>query len=571
MQRNSLPPMLVGLMLANFLFVPAPTFAANEALSPSYVVKSAVDAFRSANPDAVIRFNERTGLVASISGTLSGRSDALSHEAARAFLEQNSSLFGVATVDSELESQPTKETATGHFVYFTQKKNGIPVEGGKITIRVKDGIVRTVSNHLTHGISVETRPTIDQQAAVAIADTETKLTGLAPAVCLVILPWEDRVHLAFKIDYPTTRTQDPSRFRVYVDALNGKIIGMENRIMDVGPAVGSGIGVDGVSKTLSTYESAGQFYLGNYPIPSSQNITIKTYTANTSTTLPGLLVRDPNSDNTWTDPAAVDAHYYGNYVVNFYRNKFGNFSWFAGSGFNTSGGLVSTVHYDMAYDNAFWDGSQMVYGDGDVLFYPLSGALDVVAHEITHGVTEAITSLSYCKEPGALNESWSDVMGMFNAMEYGDSSAYLIGHTIMKIATKPNYQAYYALRRMDDPTFRSDAYPENDYNLADPLNNWGQPAHTSEKYVAGCWPWTDNGGVHINSGIPNKAAYLIVSNPAVGLAKAEQIYYQAMFYLTSDAQFTDGRNAVELATTDLYGSGAELAVVQQAFDTVGIY
>ena len=122
---------------------------------------------------------------------------------------------------------------------------------------------------------------------------------------------------------------------------------------------------------------------------------------------------------------------------------------------------------------------------------------------------------------------------------------------------------------MDDPPFRTDGYSQNNYNANDPLNGWGQPEHTSEQYIAGCWPWTDNGGVHINSGIPNKAAYLITVD--IGADKAKQIYYLAMFYLSSNSTFTGARDAVEQATIDLYGVGPEIVSVQGAFNAVGIY
>jgi Zn-dependent metalloprotease len=159
-------------------------------------------------------------------------------------------------------------------------------------------------------------------------------------------------------------------------------------------------------------------------------------------------------------------------------------------------------------------------------------------------------------------------MGMFNSIDYGYAKPYWIGSQIMKIAvTQP---AYYALRRMDDPPFRTDQYSQNDYDPKNPLASWGQPEHTSEQFIASCWPWTDNGGVHVNSGIPNKAAYLITVNPSVGPAKAKQIYYYAMFYLTAGSKFVNARDAVEQAATDLYGMGPELSAVQAAFDAVGI-
>ena len=160
---------------------------------------------------------------------------------------------------------------------------------------------------------------------------------------------------------------------------------------------------------------------------------------------------------------------------------------------------------------------------------------------------------------------------MFVSIDYGEDRPYWVGENIMKISKNPGYEAYYAIRRLDDPPFRTDSYPQNDYNPSDPLNSWGQPEHVSEEFFGDCKIFinNDNGGVHINSGIPNKAAYLITTK--IGSEKAKQIYYNAMFYLNANSQFTDARSAVEQATRDLYGSGAEFRAVENAFDLVGIY
>ncbi len=446
---------------------------------------------------------------------------------------------------------------------FKQKKDGLDVIGGMVIVRIKNGEITSVANYFEPVVPVATTPLISKEEAEEIAKSTVNLDNQLIGTDLFVFPWEEKFYLAYRVNFQFVNSPNPSKYRIYVDANSSKVILIENRVMHNGPVVGVGVGVDGVEKNFDAYEVGGTYYLGNTPL---KNIIIRTHTANNGTNLPGVFVTD--ADNYWDDPAAVDAHFYGNYVFNFYKNNFSGFSWYGGSGFQSSGGIISTVHYDVAYENAFWDGSQMVYGDGDIIFYPFSGALDVVAHEITHGVTESINNLTYCKEPGALNESWSDVIGMFVTLDYGDDLPYWSGEEIMKIAETPGYEAYYALRRLDDPPFRTDSYPENDFDSSNPLGSWGQPEHTSEQYIAGCWPWTDNGGVHINSGIPNKAAYLITTD--IGAVKAKQIYYSAMFYLSSNSKFIDGRGAVEQATIDLYGAGAELTSVQTAFDAVGI-
>lgn len=529
--------------------------------------------------DLIINWDERRGVAKFISGQITSPSEKTNVELAIDFINRYRVLFGIQDPKKEIELENTKTTPKAHFVNLKQKKDGLDVIGGKITIRIENGIVTTIANYFEPNILVKTIPTISTEEAVAIARAEVNIQKRIHSTSLVVFLWEkgydhnDKTdqfypYLAYKVDFPFNSKPEPSKYRVYVNAHDGSIILVENRVMHDGSAVGTGIGVDNELKTFDTYEKGGTFYLGNVPIPNVTSIKIKTHTANNTKSLPGKIMKD--ADNFWEDPAGVDAHFYGNFVFDFYKNNFSDFFWFSGSGFDISDGLLSTAHYDKAYDNAFWNGTQMVYGDGDEIFHPLSGALDVVAHEITHGVTEAITNLTYCKEPGALNESWSDVMGMFNSIDYGDDLPYLLGEEIMKIDETTGNEAYYALRRMDDPPFRSDSYSENDYDPNDPLSSWGQPEHTSEQYNARCFPWTDNGGVHINSGIPNKAAYLITTNDDVGAEKAKQIYYYAMFYLSPNSQFVDARDAVEQATIDLYGDGLELIVVRAAFDAIGI-
>ncbi|GAN32643.1 MAG: peptidase M4 family protein [Candidatus Brocadia sp. AMX2] len=523
---------------------------------------------KTSSGDVIIKWDERRGVVKYISGQLSKPSESPIEESSIDFIKHYKALFGVKDPEKEIELDSANTTPKGYFINLKQKKDGLDVIGGKITLRIDNGIITTVANYFEPNVLVKTTPALSKEEAVAIARREANLTKVATDVALVIFHWEGKFRLTYKTDFQFNPNPEPSRYRVYVDANDGTVVLVENRVMHAGSAVGSGIGVDGKLKSFDTYEKNDIFYLGNAPLPNTTSTTIKTYTANNIKSLPGKILKDAN--NSWEDPAGVDAHFYGNFVFDFYKNNFSSFSWFAGSGFDTSHGLLSTVHYGTAYDNAFWNGTQMVYGDGGTTFFPLSGALDVVAHEITHGVTEAINNLIYSQESGALNESWSDVMGIFASIDYGDDLPYWLAEDIMKIAKTPGKEAYYALRRMDDPPFRTDSYPENDYDPKNPLNSWGQPEHTSEQYHAASRPWTDYGGVHINSGIPNKAAYLIITNTSIGAEKAKQIYYHAMFYLSPNSQFVDARDAVEQATIDLYGKGLELAGVQTAFTAVGI-
>jgi Zn-dependent metalloprotease len=161
--------------------------------------------------------------------------------------------------------------------------------------------------------------------------------------------------------------------------------------------------------------------------------------------------------------------------------------------------LNAYVHRGVAYNNAFWDRSEMVFGDGDgVLFTDFTKSLDVIAHELTHGVTEFTAGLDYHNQPGALNESISDVFGslvkQWVRKETADQADWLIGAEVFTPAIGAD-----ALRSLKSP---GKAY-DNPTLGRDP-----QPDHMSKYVMLPDTDDDDNGGVHINSGIPNKAFYL---------------------------------------------------------------
>ena len=158
---------------------------------------------------------------------------------------------------------------------------------------------------------------------------------------------------------------------------------------------------------------------------------------------------------------------------------------------------IASVHYDQDYDNAFWNGDQMVFGDGDgVIFTGFTKALDVIGHELTHGVTQFTANLDYNAQSGALNESFSDVFGsLVKQYRNGEDTAsadWLIGKGILA----PGIHGV-ALRSMKAP---GTAYDDPKLGGKDP-----QPADMSG-YVDTA---DDNGGVHLNSGIPNHAFFLL--------------------------------------------------------------
>ncbi len=223
--------------------------------------------------------------------------------------------------------------------------------------------------------------------------------------------------------------------------------------------------------------------------------------------------------------------------------------------------LDATVHFGRRYDNAFWNGQQMVFGDGDgELFNRFTSALDVIGHELSHGVTEDEAQLAYLFQPGALNESLSDVFGslvrQYELHQTAEEADWLIGRGLFTAAVNGA-----ALRSMKAPGTAYD----------DPvLGRDPQPAHMKD-FVR---TYDDNGGVHINSGIPNRAFYLAAT--AIGgyaWDKAGRIWYETLRdpHLRSDSGFARFAKLTIACAGRLYGVGSvEQTAVTEAWQDVGV-
>jgi Zn-dependent metalloprotease len=275
------------------------------------------------------------------------------------------------------------------------------------------------------------------------------------------------------------------------------------------------------------------------------------FTANHTDTLPGQVVRTEGQSA--TNDAAVNAAYDNAGVCyRFYKEKFNRDS-YDGKG----GDMISTVHYDVDYNNAFWNGEQMVYGDGDgVRFTNMAMDLTVVCHELTHAVVQYSAGLRYWKESGALNEAFADMMGasadIFNHTACMFEQQWTIGYTCCSNG---------GMRYLNNPTQDGRSY---DYY--------------PERYMG----FGDNGGVHTNSGIANLAYVLTVQGgvhprqktrfwvQGLGLAKAEQVFYSALTnYMLRTTDFLGTRFATELAAEKLYSS-TEARTLSNAWAAVGV-
>ena len=221
--------------------------------------------------------------------------------------------------------------------------------------------------------------------------------------------------------------------------------------------------------------------------------------------------------------------------------------------------LIGSVHYGQDYENAFWNGAQMVFGDGDgEIFERFTRSLDVIGHELTHGVIESEAGLVYASQSGALNESVSDVFGVLIKQhvlgQTADQADWLIGADLLT-------------PRIKGVGLRSMAHPGTAYD--DPLlGKDPQPDHMRKFVIT----QEDNGGVHINSGIPNRAFYLAAKAfGGFSWEKAGRVWYDTLCdqRLNSEASFTDFAALTIEVARQRYGTD-EAEVVQQAWSETGV-
>jgi Zn-dependent metalloprotease len=287
------------------------------------------------------------------------------------------------------------------------------------------------------------------------------------------------------------------------------------------------------------------------------------YDAQERSALPGKLVRGEGEAKV-KDIMVNEAYDYSGVVYDFYEKIFGRKS-VDDRGMR----LDSSVHFredpSEAFDNAFWNGSQMIYGDGDgVTFNRFTQCLEVIGHELTHGVTQFEAGLAYHDQSGALNESFSDVFGSLVKQWYEKQSADqadwligagLLGKTIHGVA----------LRSLKAP---GTAYDDPHFGGKDP-----QPANMKQYVKLADTRAGDNGGVHINSGIPNHAFYLVaIQLGGNAWERAGKIWYDALCNrIRADATFeTAARATLASASTTFGDTSVEFKAVKTAWQEVGV-
>lgn len=440
-------------------------------------------------------------------------------QALQPLLEDVAQTFSLSA--TELRYQKSQGDALGYSHHrYQQTHGGLDVVGGDLVVHVNDqGVIYAVNSSTvsTPAALSAAQASVTQAAAeqVALKDVAAASHPAAAAQRLVYLVNDDRVLvLAWEVVASASRSAAgiPIRDLVYVDAKSGATAAIHPQIF--------------TAKSRKVYDEKN------------------------GTNQPGTLVLSEGGA-TSKDTSVQAAYDNTGTTYDFYHTNLARDSWD-----NAGGVLISSVHYDSNYGNAYWDGSQMVYGDGDgVELGPLALALDVTAHELTHGVTQDTANLNYSGESGGLNEGFSDIMGeSTEAWHNGgvNANTWLVGEDVWTPGTPGD-----ALRYMNDPA--------KDGSSAD--------------------YWTasvKNLDVHYSSGLANLAYYLTVQGgthprgkssnvvAGIGIEKAYKIYYRALTtYMTSTTNFAGARVAVAQAATDLYDS-ATVASVNNAWAAVGV-
>ena len=495
-------------------------------------------------------------------------------ESVISFINSQKNLFRLSNPNEELiVRQELVDSFGKRHIVFQQQYQGILVWGHELVAHLEPN----GDLYLINGRYSPTPEKLDMNANKILADqaldialdtlsTHTEIKELSvhlkhllgyddPTVTLCI--WVDdntqEPHLAWHIQI---RPNIRDNWYIFVNAISGEILELYNNTKFDGPATAQAVDLNGINRTVNVYQVGAPYYMIDATRQmwqvSQPDILYAPkgalWTKDARNTYLDSLYNISSSDNTWNDPTSVSAHYNVGKTFEYYYSTFGR------NAIDDSGStIISVIHVTdssgQSMDNAYWNGKFISYGDGNTAFKPLAGALDVAAHEMTHGVIQHTVNLKYKYQSGALNESFADVFG---AMV--DRDDWLIGEDVVELAYFPSG----AMRNMQDPHNGASYYGDT---------GW-QPSHMEEFQDLE----QDNGGVHINSGIVNRAAYLIGS--ALGKDKLEQIYYRVMYahYLSRQGKFFDMRLAAIQAASDLYGDPSiEVNAVMAAFDVVGIY
>lgn len=466
------------------------------------------------------------------------------------YMESKSNSFKLASESTKqnfkiIEEKKNEETGNYHFK-LEQQYEGIPIFGADQTVALDEtnnvtAYFGQVIPSLEHQNIITDAKITKEEAIDIFKNTLEEKIGTVESydgleVEEYIYEYENQFYYTYLVTASTVYPK-VGYWHYFIDAVSGDVVDSFNAAHEV---TAFGQGVFGEKRKFEAQEYNGLYRL--YDETRGQGVITFDATTNVNEHVISI-------NKMFRDGAAVDAHRNAQITYDYYMETFGR-----DSVDDNGQPLISAVHVGDNWNNASWNGRQMSYGDGDgILFHPLSAGLDVAAHEMTHGVVQHTAGLIYRNESGALNESFADIFG---AMV--DRDNWLIGEDIMADGS-------HALRSLEDPASLIESRTQKPY-----------PDHWDLRYEGNL----DNGGVHINSSINNKAAYLIaeggehygITVNGVGREVTEQIYYHALtHYLTRDSTFSMMRQAAIQSAIDLFGSNsAAVKAVESAYDAVGV-
>jgi Zn-dependent metalloprotease len=470
---------------------------------------------------------------------------------ARAFLRFQRALLRLDDPDNELALERSDRDELGRrHLRFAQQRHGLPVwPAGLIVHLDADGDVDALDGAFVPTPRVTLAPTVTADAAIAAARGAVLNGGAAPVegpLLIIYAPGDRPPRLAWKLNLSVSPAE---RWLVVIDAHTADLLTSFNEVHSAN-ASGSGVDLLGETRPLNVWSEDGTFYLvdtskpsfdatSDPPEPNTTRGAITVLDARNQPPnddpedVPELFYVSSPSPNQWDLPDGVSAAFALSTVYDYYRMRHAR-----NSLDGEDGGLLGIVRLGLGYQNAYWSGSYMAFGDGDIY----AGSVDVVAHELTHGVTQYTANLVYQDEPGALNEAMSDIFGeSVEAFADGETD-WLIGSHLAK-----------PVRDMSDPT------------------RFGDPGTYSDFVVTS----SDHGGVHSNSGIINHAYYLLAEglNGAIGIRDAERIFYRALaFHLVANSRFIDARLTAVTSARELFGENSTQAQrTGAAFDAVEIF
>ena len=533
---------------------------------PTKAQLTRLEELKKTDPTLEVRWSEM-GSVARLRGRFTEEEDGETVAIAQSFLASNKALFGITDPPREIVLANVNTDRQGnHHIRFQQMVSGVPVFGRQIIVHVDtQGVVTGTSGYFHPEPKVSAVPKQKPDAAIAIAarhEKGNKLWMNNPPL-LTVLFRENAAYLCWQVtmegtDKDLRGATVPAKWEYFIDAVTGEVIWRYNNLQWHSQTTGTGTGHYSGTVTINTVHNhtANAYELEDRWLPT----TARLYTHDAGAT-GNPVSQDP--DNNWSSAAQgaeVDCHYYTRQVYDYYLMNHGRNSYD-----DLGADLHSWAHYGTNINNAYWDGTRVKIGDGDGVTYASFSCLDILAHEWTHAVTENTAGLVYTGESGAINESMSDV---FACLIEGN---WLFGEDNWLGTTAP------ASRNLSDPT-NGGQYDPN--NAITSVLDGHQPDHTNDQYTG----ILDNGGVHINSGIANKVAYLIAVGgthrsiricEGLGNEVVGRIYYNALAnHLTSGSQFQDLRDAIMDSLQDLYDGDPRYArwrtSVNNAFAAVGI-